>query len=228
MMMQDRLDLRFDRDGAQLFPAALDETQCEAIEHALADLPADRPGVRIGSAPALRAVLAADGAVGSIAAAMIGCGARPVRAVMFDKTAATNWALGWHQDRTIVVEDRAEVKGFGRWTVKAGLVQVEPPFAILARMATLRLHLDPVDDTNAPLRIAPGSHDFGRIAEADILPIVASLGERRCLAGRGDIWAYATLVLHGSHAADPPRRRRVLQLDYSADDLPAPLRWRSI
>ncbi|MDE0879559.1 MAG: phytanoyl-CoA dioxygenase family protein [Sphingomonas bacterium] len=227
-MRPDCLRLRLDRDGAQLVPAALTEAQCKAIEHALADLPVDRPGVRIGYAPTLRAILGTDGAIGSIALGVIGLHARPVRAVLFDKTAARNWALGWHQDRTIVVEHRADVEGFGPWTVKTGLVQVEPPFAILERMATLRVHLDPVDDTNAPLRIAPGSHRTGRIAEVDIPSIVARLGECDCRAARGDIWIYATPVLHGSRAADPPKRRRVLQLDYSADELPAPLRWRGI
>lgn len=221
-------DLRFDEDGAQIFADALDDAACLAIEHAIAGLPSDVPGVRIGSAPALRAMLAVDGPVGSIAAAALGPDGRPVRAVLFDKTAARNWALGWHQDRTIVVEERADVDGFGPWTVKAGLVQVEPPFPILERMVTLRVHLDPVDATNAPLRIVPGSHRLGRLPEAAIEHVVKDRGERLCLANRGDVWLYATPIVHGSHAADPPRRRRVLQVDYAAIDLPAPLRWHGL
>lgn len=218
-------DLHFERDGAQYFPAAIDEEICIAIEVALAELPVDKAGVRIGSAPALREMLSADGPVGSIAATMIGPLARPVRAVLFDKTPAMNWSLGWHQDRTIVVETRTPAKGFGPWTVKAGLIQVEPPFALLERMVTLRIHLDPVDDTNAPLRVVPGSHTIGKVTEDDVLLHVARLGERICLAERGDVWLYATPILHGSRAANPPRRRRVLQVDYAREDLPVPLRW---
>ncbi len=222
------IDLRFDEDGAQIFAGALDPTACLSIEQAIADLPSDVPGVRIGSAPALRAMLAVDGPIGSIAASALGSNARAVRAVLFDKTAARNWALGWHQDRTIVVEQRSDTEGFGPWTVKAGLVQVEPPFAILERMATIRVHLDPVDATNAPLRIVPGSHRLGRLPEASITHVVKDRGERSCLANRGDVWLYATPIIHGSRAADSPRRRRVLQVDYAAADLPSPLRWRGL
>ncbi|HEX8447414.1 MAG TPA: phytanoyl-CoA dioxygenase family protein [Sphingomonas sp.] len=194
----------------------------------MTDLAVDVPGVRIGAAPALRSILAPGGTVGRIAAAVLGPDARAVRAVLFDKTPAANWSLGWHQDRTIVVAERVTVAGFGPWTIKSGLVQVEPPFVILERMVTLRIHLDAVDATNAPLRIVPGSHRLGRIAETRIASIVAAHGERTCLADRGDIWCYATSILHASRAADPPRRRRVLQVDYSTDALPDPLCWRGV
>ncbi len=222
------IDLRFDEDGAQILAGALDPPACLAIEQAIESLPNDVPGVRIGSAPALRAMLASDGRIGSIAASGLSPDARPVRAVLFDKTAARNWALGWHQDRTIVVEQRADVNGFGPWTVKAGLIQVEPPFAILERMVTIRVHLDPVDATNAPLRIVPGSHRLGRLPEASIKHVVEERGERLCLANRGDVWLYATPIVHSSRAANPPRRRRVLQIDYAAADLPVPLRWHGL
>ncbi|KQS51770.1 phytanoyl-CoA dioxygenase [Sphingomonas sp. Leaf198] len=221
-------DLRFEDDGAQIFPEALDPATCLSIEQAVADLPRDVPGVRIGAAPALRGMLAVDGPIGRIAGSVLGRDARPVRAVLFDKTAARNWALGWHQDRTIVVEQRGAVDGFGPWTVKAGLVQVEPPFAILEGMVTIRVHLDPVDTTNAPLRIVPGSHRLGRLPEASIKHVVEERGERQCRANRGDVWLYATPIVHGSRAANPPRRRRVLQIDYAAEDLPAPLRWQGL
>ncbi|VVT21464.1 Phytanoyl-CoA dioxygenase [Sphingomonas sp. EC-HK361] len=220
--------MNFLKDGAECFPAALDEACCLAIERALADLPTGVPGVRIGAAPALHDLLGPGGAAGSIATGVLGPRSRPVRAVLFDKTEGANWALGWHQDRTIVVQQRASVEGFGPWTIKSGLVQVEPPFPILQQMVTLRIHLDPVDETNAPLRIVPGSHKLGRILEAKIASIVVQFGEELCIAGRGDIWLYATPILHGSRAADPPRRRRVLQVDYAADDLPQPLRWRGV
>lgn len=224
----DTAALTFDSDGAQLFAAALDEHDCRAIEQHLAGCPADIPGVRIGRAPGLADMLAPSGAIGRVAASALGPQAKPVRAVLFDKTAARNWALGWHQDRTIVVAERIYTEGFGPWTVKAGLIQVEPPFSILDRMVTLRVHLDPVDTTNAPLRIVPGSHVLGRLPEGAIDGVVARWGERVCLAGRGDVWLYATPIVHGSRAADPPRRRRVVQIDYSADALPEPLTWRGL
>ena len=221
-------DLTLSDDGAQLFAQALDKAECICLEAALAALPESKPGVRIAEAPQLQSFLAAAGPIGAIASSVLGLKARPVRAILFNKTADRNWALGWHQDRTIVVAERMEATGFGPWTVKAGLIQVEPPFEILERMVTLRLHLDAVDPSNAPLRIVPGSHALGRLPESDIERVVATLGERLCLAERGDVWLYATPIVHASLAADRPRRRRVLQVDYSADTAPGPLAWHCV
>ena len=221
-------DLNLDEDGAQLFAQVLDEATCVRLEAALAALPSSVPGVRIGDEPLLKPFLDIAGPIGAIAAAVLGPEARPVRAILFDKTAEQNWALGAHQDRTIVVRERIDADGFGPWTVKSGLIQVEPPFEILERMVTLRVHLDAVDQSNAPLRIVPGSHRLGRLPEAEIERVVATFGERRCLAKRGDVWIYAAPIVHASLAADLPRRRRVLQVDYSADAAPGPLTWRGV
>ena len=49
-----------------------------------------------------------------------------------------------------------------------------------------------------------------------------------CLAAAGDIWAYATPIVHASETAEMPARRRVLQVDYAAFDLPGGLRWLGI
>jgi hypothetical protein len=95
--------------------------------------------------------------------------------ILFDKTPATNWSLAWHQDRTITVAERIEVDGFGPRTVKSGLLHVMPPFEILRRRVTLRVHLDPVPMTNGPLLTAPGSHRFGRTTQADAAQIVREL-----------------------------------------------------
>jgi hypothetical protein len=212
-------------DGAQHIPAALDAATLASIESALASLPADQPGLRLASLPALAALLSPTGAIGSHAAAHQGPATRPVRAILFDKSQAANWSLGWHQDRTIAVRARIDTPGFGPWTIKSGIQHVAPPQALLDAMLTLRVHLDPVDAANAPLLIAPGSHREGRIVEADVAATVARCGTRACLAERGDLWLYATPVLHASQAASNPRHRRVLQLDYSGDNLPGGLEW---
>lgn len=133
-------------------------------------------------------------------------------------------ASGPH-DRGKVADD---ADGFGPWTVKLGLIQIEPPFDILERMVTLRVHLDQVDANNAPLRIVPGSDRLGRLNESEVHGVVATSDERLCLAERGDVWLYAPPIVHASLAADPPQRRRVLQIDYSADAAPYPLAWHGI
>ena len=159
-------------DGAQHIPAALDPLTLVAIEAALAPLPTDRPGQRLTALAELAPLLASTGSIGSHAAAHLGQAAKPVRAILFDKSQTTNWALGWHQDRTIAVRERIETAGFGPWTIKSGLHHVAPPQSLLDRMVTLRVHLDPVDPDNAPLLIAPGSHRHGRIAESDVAAMV--------------------------------------------------------
>lgn len=102
---------------------------------------------------------------------------------------------------------------------------VEPPFELIERMVTLRVHLDPVPADNAPLLIAPGSHRLGRLSEAAIAEAVQRCGAVPCLAERGHVWLYATPIVHASAAskAQAQAHRRMLQIDYSADQLPEPL-----
>lgn len=125
----------------------------------------------------------------------------------------------------IAVRERVEAEGFGPWTRKHGALHVAPPFEVLAQMATLRVHLDPVPELNAPLLVAPGSHRLGRIAEADVPAVVVRCGAAACLAAPGDVWLYSTPILHASERATAPARRRVLQVDYALDDLPGGLQW---
>ncbi len=155
----------------------------------------------------------------------LGSDAKPVRATLFDKRADRNWALGWHQDRTIAVKAQRKVAGYGPWTIKQGICHVAPPASLLASMLTVRVHIDVVDEANAPLLIAPGSHALGVVAEADIPAAVERCGSLACLAGAGDVWVYKTLILHASARASVARRRRVLQIDFCAEALPGGLEW---
>jgi hypothetical protein len=222
----DRI-LMLDRDGAELWPGAA-SGHLEAIVRALASQPGDQAGVRLTGISVLSDLLGAQGQIGVRVAGTLGSATRPVRMILFDKSAATNWALGWHQDRTIVIRKRVEVPGFGPWTIKSGLPHVAPPIELLERMMTIRIHLDAVPITNAPLLIAPGSHQLGRVPEAEIENAVARHGAVACLAEVGDVWAYSTPILHASDAAAEPRRRRVVQVDYAAEDLPGGLEWLGI
>lgn len=188
-------------------------------------LPTGRAGVRLSHAHGLADVLGAAGLIGQLAKRFRGEAVRPVRAVLFDKSADRNWGLGWHQDRTICVQRRCEVSGFGPWTTKAGLIHVAPPFGIVERMMTIRVHLDDVTADNAPLLIAPGSHRLGLIPVGEVTSVVAQCGSHSCLALSGDVWLYSTPILHASEAAKLPSQRRVFQIDYSADCLPEGLEW---
>lgn len=198
------------------------------LTEALAGLPFDRPGSRLYGLAPLADLLNTEGSIGKIAAAAVGRAARPVRAILLDKNDAANWSLGWHQDRTIAVRERVEIPGFGPWTVKQGILHVQPPFEVIAAMATLRVHLDEVPADNGPLLIALGSHRFGRISESEIGNVVSRCDTMSCEAEAGDVWLYATPILHASEAAKCPNGRRVLQVDYAAIDLPDGLEWLGI
>ena len=173
-------------------------------------------------------LLTPPGLIGRLAADASDAACKPVRALLFDKTPAANWSLAWHQDRTIAVVRRKPVEGFGPWTVKRGRPHVEPPFELLTEMVTLRIHLDPVTETNAPLLIAPGSHRFGRVPEKDIAHVVEECGVTSCTADAGDAWIYSTPILHASEAAINPTHRRVLQVDFAKTTLPGGLEWLGI
>ena len=209
--------------------------RCTLLEYrvlakALADAASDRAGVRLSIGPNLGPLLSQGGPIGEIRPRM-SSKEKAQRSVYCSHLWAStrrhgqNWKLGWHQDRTIAVESRVEVEGFGPWSKKNGVQHVEPPFALLEKMITLRVHLDAVGHDNGPLLIAPGSHRLGRISIRDVQEVVARCGTYACHAEVGDVWMYSTPILHASNVAAMPSHRRVLQVDYAATNLPGGLKW---
>jgi len=213
------MSVALDEQGHAPWSSRLDAGELAELAALFADWPVGRPGQRIDPARAA-ALSGVRRLIADQAPTM-----RPVRALLFDKADGGNWALAWHQDRTIEVAERREVAGFGPWTVKQGRIHVAPPVSLLEHMVTVRFHLDPVDADNAPLLVSPGSHRLGLIAEDAIAGVVDRMGEAVCLAEAGTVWLYRTLILHASARAMPGRHRRVLQIDLSADDLPGGLRY---
>lgn len=220
--------LDLERDGAALHAAALSGDAIETLRVLADNVTSDRPGARLRHATGLHDLLAPSGAIGRVAHAALGDGVRPVRAVMFDKSETANWAVAWHQDRTVPVAERAEAAEFGPWSRKDGVWHVAPPIEVLDRMVTLRAHLDDCDADNAPLLIALGSHRLGKVAATAAALEASCLPQHVCLASAGDVWIFRTPILHASERAARARRRRVLQVDFAAFDLPAPLRWRGL
>ncbi|GAA0626165.1 hypothetical protein GCM10009422_23660 [Brevundimonas kwangchunensis] len=215
----------FEREGAAHFPHVLSSDDVERLRLLADESLGDRPGVRLSGDQWL-ADLLTTGTPCRVAASLTSDAARPVRAVMFDKSPEANWSVAWHQDRTIPVKARVDAAGFGPWSTKDGVLHVAPPFEILTRMTTLRLHLDNVDEANAPLWIAVGTHCIGRIAASAATGEAGRAEQRLCLAETGDIWAYGTSILHASDRASGQRCRRVLQVDYADFELPGGLEWK--
>lgn len=150
---------------------------------------------------------------------------RPVRAVVFEKTAESNWRLPWHQDRVIAVRARVEAPGFDHWTMKDGQAHCEPPTGVLEGMMFARVHLDGADADNGALEVARGSHRAGRIPEPELAAFTAPAACEVCVAEAGDVLFAKALLLHRSGSSARSSPRRALRVDFSAYRLPPPLEW---
>lgn len=205
--------------GIFWFRNAADELALNEIEGCLRI--SDEPRRRLALTDAFRGAIA----FADVLAHRILPGARAVRALYFDKSQASNWVIGWHQDRVIAVQERVLMDGFMNWTRKEGTWHVEPPVNFLARMVFLRVHLDDTDTTNGCMQIALGSHLSGKIDASQAGLIAQNSQIENCIASRGDVLAGHALILHRSGPSHVSTRRRALRIDYSADRLPAPLEW---
>ncbi len=149
----------------------------------------------------------------------------PVHAIFFQKSAAANWLVPWHQDLTVALRSRVDVPGFGPWTIKDGVPHVQPPIELLQEMLTVRLHLDDADEANGALRVVPGSHCFGRLSPDGIRYLRTQQSEVICSVARGDALLMRPLLLHASGRCTTARPRRVLHIEYAGAALPGGLGW---
>ncbi len=149
-----------------------------------------------------------------------------VRGILFDKTSGANWKVPWHQDVTIAVTNQKETEGYGPWSVKAGVVHVQPPATVLEEMISVRLHLDDCPAENGALRVLPATHRRGKLGQAAIEAEVARGVPVICEAEAGDALVMRPLLVHASSPSSVPNHRRVLHFDYANVDLPSGLEWR--
>lgn len=174
--------------------------------------------------PAIQA-LASSPRISSLASAVLGINAYPIKAILFDKTAKANWKVAWHQDLTIAVAAKKPVAGFGPWSEKAGIPHVQPPVEILENLLTLRIHLDDCNADNGALKVIPKSHLDGKLDSETIHSLKQTGNVHVCTAKAGDVLVMRPLLLHSSSPAVQPSHRRVLHVEYSALNLPGGLKW---
>ncbi|MEZ6191587.1 MAG: phytanoyl-CoA dioxygenase family protein [Phycisphaerales bacterium] len=156
---------------------------------------------------------------------VLGPNAFAVRAIYFDKPPGANWKVAWHQDQTIAVNRRADLPGFGPWSVKDGVQHVEPPIVILDRMLTVRIHLDDCGEENGPLRVVPGSHKLGRLAAEHTERLKKTHGESVCTVSSGGAVLIRPLILHASSESAAPTHRRVIHIEFASQALPDEIEW---
>ncbi|MEW5250264.1 phytanoyl-CoA dioxygenase family protein [Microbulbifer sp. 2201CG32-9] len=148
-----------------------------------------------------------------------------VRVILFDKTPEKNWLVTWHQDKTIAVSGKAEIPGWGPWTVKDGVHHVQPSLEILEDMLTFRIHLDDTNEKNGCLKVIPDSHRLGILSRDAQDQIVKESPEYICSARSGDLLIMRPYILHSSSKGINPSHRRILHVEYSGAMLPKGLRW---
>jgi ectoine hydroxylase-related dioxygenase (phytanoyl-CoA dioxygenase family) len=221
-------------DGFAVVPDLLTPAEVDALQHAIAAVTDPIVASKHGTPHALRNLLEASPEVRALAETapvralvepILGKDCFPVRGILFDKIPGANWKVPFHQDVTIAVREKVETKGFGPWSVKAGVLHTQPPVAVLESMLSVRIHLDDCHERNGALRVVPGSHRLGRVAESDIDSIRQQLGERVGSVSLGGVLLMRPLLLHASSQAQIPEHRRVIHIDFAAHALPGRLRW---
>lgn len=179
-----------------------------------ADLHRTRAGARhLMAVPAVRE-LAHDSRLLAIARASVGEAAVPFRATLFDKSPDANWLIVWHQDTALPLAPRRDVPGWGPWSVKAGIVYAHAPARALERVIALRLSLDDSGPDNGPLRVLPGTHTIGVLADDAIADLSERIQPVDCCVRAGAVVTLRPLTVHASSKATSSRPRRVLHVEY--------------
>ncbi len=223
-----------DRDGFTVVENAVPHATLDALVAAVSEVDHEGAVERRGSVHAIRNLLEAvpevqalarSRDVGALAEPVLGPGWFVVRGILFDKTPDANWKVAWHQDLTIAVRERREAPGFGPWSEKAGIPHVQPPAEVLARMLTVRVHLDDCGPQNGPVQVLPGSHRHGRLPADEVARRRGAEVPVPCTCARGGVLVMRPLVLHASSPATVAAHRRVVHLELAAEDLPHGLEW---
>lgn len=215
------LALNVEQNGFAVVPSCLDEPTVERLRDHLGG--AKHAQRNLLSVQAVRE-LAMSWVVREIIGAVLGPRCFAVRGILFNKTEQSNWKVTWHQDLTIAVRERREADGFGPWTVKAGVLHVQPSAEIMSRILAIRLHLDESGSDNGPLRVIAGSHKEGRLS-AEQIADWQKANIVTCMVPSGGALLMRPLLLHASSACAVPKLRRVIHLEFAAEELPQGLEW---
>jgi hypothetical protein len=120
---------------------------------------------------------------------------------------------------------RSKVEGYGPWSMKDGIMHVQPPARILQTMVSLRIHLDACCEANGAIKFISGSHVAGILDPVDLVNWRDSHSPTICPAERGDVIVMLPLVLHSSSPSQAPDHRRVLHIEYASAILPPGMEW---
>ena len=170
------------------------------------------------------AAVAGNRLLAEIACEVLGTRAFPFRATLFEKSNRSNWLVVWHQDTALPLRERVEVPGWGPWSVKERIDYAHAPAGALSQVLALRIHLDDSTQDNGPLRVLPRSHMRGVLNDDEIHALAVRTTPVDCIAAKGGVIAMRPLLVHASSKSRTEIPRRVLHIEYAADDsIAAPL-----
>jgi len=203
--------------GFDVHPSVLTADEASGLATALDHVRGrSRAGARHLMGQPMVAALARDTRLLSLAQAVLGAGARPFRATLFDKSPGSNWLVVWHQDTALPLRFRRDVPGWGPWSVKSGVLYAHAPAPALEQVVALRVHLDDSLPQNGPLRVLPGTHSMGVLSDATILDLAAATRAQECTVTRGGVVSMRPLLVHASSKSSTAAQRRVLHIEYAA------------
>jgi ectoine hydroxylase-related dioxygenase (phytanoyl-CoA dioxygenase family) len=208
----------FDEQGFAIIPAVLADPDISKLEQAFAsaDVCRSKAGVRHALKHSPVAEMAHDERLLEIARRVLGTGAVPFRATLFDKSPNSNWLVVWHQDTALPLCEKHETPGWVPWSVKEGVIYAHAPATALAQVLALRIHLDDSMADNGPLRVLPGTHKIGVLSDDVTHKLAEEVTSVDCLVPRSGVLAMRPLIVHASSKSRSEMPRRVLHLEYAA------------
>jgi Phytanoyl-CoA dioxygenase (PhyH) len=213
-------EIQVERDGYGIVPAVVDQAVVRNLRERLggSGLPRSRAGVRHMMKDPLVARIATREEMIEIAREILGAGARPFRATLFDKSPSSNWLFAWHQDTALPLRERREGPGWGPWSVKEGVNYAHAPREALEQIVALRLHLDDSNASNGPLRVLPGTHKSGVLIDEEVHRLAEVISAVECPVEQGGVVIMRPLVIHASSKSTSEQPRRVLHIEYAATE----------
>lgn len=103
------------RKGWAVIPRVFRQRESAGLLQELkrANLPRSRAGVRHAMRIPAVAEMAREAELLGIAREILGEGAFPFRATLFDTSPTANWPVVWHQDTSLPLKERREIAGWG-------------------------------------------------------------------------------------------------------------------
>lgn len=206
------------KSGYAILPPLLSSTEVNKLVEDLdnSTLRRSRAGIRHAIKHPAVSELANDARLMNLAKEILGDGALPFHATLFDKSPSANWLVMWHQDTALPLRERRESPRWGPWSVKEGVTYAHAPASALTNVLALRVHLDDSTESNGPLRVLPGSHNLGVLDEQLIHKFAEEIVPVECLVEQGGVLAMRPLLVHASSKSTNTAPRCVLHIQYAS------------